>query len=1326
MNEFIYRFDTICQIHPNNTAISVDNEYQISYASLLLKAQQVAQQLKHYQIGPGHLVALNLNKSPEYIIALLGVWMAGAAFMPLDPSLPQARQDYYCEQAKPNLIINSDLNCTLLHIQTQYDKQLAYIIFTSGSTGLAKGVLISHKGIVNFLEQQIQLFQLTSTSRNFFYLSTQFDASISDIGTTLLSGASLCLSQKNSADLIAILQEQHISHIDLPPSVLSSLDYERMPESVQTIIIGGETCASTVVKKWAKKFRLINIYGPTEATVCTSMMVCTKDFEYGCIGNPIAGIEYLILDSDNKPAQHGELYIAGLGLALGYLGQEELNAAKFLTISNKQYYRTGDLVSCNHQGTYYYLGRIDRQVKIRGQLVEPEEIEAALYTHPAVQCAAVFIEETDGKKQIIAAVEAPTTTAAVLTYFLKSLLPTWLIPNRLYLLASLPKNTNGKIDYANIKTHTLIPATPAEHALTLQLQHIFQQVLKLTNLPAVHAHLINELGANSLDLINLIVQLEKNGLFCSIALLHHLPSIHDIANWFESNTEHASDGLSTSILKRECELNLQVAQTPLLTGATGFLGIHLLDELLKNTHHPINCLIRANSKEQALAKIQKTAHSFGISLVNNRLQIILGDLSQAQFGLSANQWNELATSTNHIYHCAAEVHMTKTFADLKPVNLEGTKEIARLARATTTQRLSYISTLSVFVASDQNTGICKENDTLATKKTIYGGYAQSKWAAEYFLRQTSLNLSIFRLGLITGHSVSGLSSEHDFLMQFIKGLNQLPTIPDGPWNTLYVDATPVDYAARAIIYLANNAPAQCYHIVNKQGFSLAGILKIMKKHPVSTHSNTASSELALCRLLPDSFDRFRTMDLFQATDIVFDQENTLKHLANTDIRCPVADDALLEKYCSFLEVSDSDAPCFSSGRKISGEPPNAPFSPGGRRVGDEGGVSRHNAAPPPSSPALLPPGEKGALRGSLQTLLPPGEKGALGGSLQTLLPLEQQGTLRASPPTPHPASGIGLVLGKFMPLHKGHELLLQFANNYVATLYVVVDNILEDPYCATKRCLWIQELLPHAQVFYLPKPNPQQPQEHPDFWEIWRSSLVQLLPQKPDYLFASEEYGSQLAEIVQAQFIPCDLKRELVPISASHIRQQPLTHWQYLSKPAKLFHLKRICIFGPESSGKTTLSQALAKHYQTQWVPEYARLFLETKLELKAEHMLQIAKGQSALEKSLAPSADKLLFCDTDPLATVLWNKWLFNQDDPALNQLALEHDYDLYLLLSPDLNWQADPVRFFPEQSQEFFNDCIQLLQTYKRRYVVISGKNEARLSTAITSIDEFLLCLE
>ncbi|MBI1216306.1 MAG: AAA family ATPase [Alphaproteobacteria bacterium] len=311
----------------------------------------------------------------------------------------------------------------------------------------------------------------------------------------------------------------------------------------------------------------------------------------------------------------------------------------------------------------------------------------------------------------------------------------------------------------------------------------------------------------------------------------------------------------------------------------------------------------------------------------------------------------------------------------------------------------------------------------------------------------------------------------------------------------------------------------------------------------------------------------------------------------------------------------------------------------------------------------------------------------------------------------------GMVLGKFMPLHRGHELLLNFAANFVDELYAVTD--WQEEIDGEKRCEWLRRTVPQAQVFYLETPMPQAPEDHPDFWNIWRSALLGAMPQKPDYVFASEQYGFKLAEVLGATFIPFDLKRESVGISATQIRGNVYDQWDYLSAAAKRDYLARVCVFGPESSGKSTLARQLAEHYKTTWVPEYARLFIKTKGDPAREDMIHIARGQAALEDAMAPAASRWLFCDTDPLATTVWSRWLFGESPEPLAALARERHYRLYLLTDARLPWKGDAVRYFPGKGDEFLADCVKTLESEGRAYALVEGSGAARLENAVAILE-------
>ena len=310
----------------------------------------------------------------------------------------------------------------------------------------------------------------------------------------------------------------------------------------------------------------------------------------------------------------------------------------------------------------------------------------------------------------------------------------------------------------------------------------------------------------------------------------------------------------------------------------------------------------------------------------------------------------------------------------------------------------------------------------------------------------------------------------------------------------------------------------------------------------------------------------------------------------------------------------------------------------------------------------------------------------------------------------------GVVLGKFLPPHNGHRYLIDFARHYADEVTVVVGTLAREPIAGKLRWNWMREMFPDCRVVHLTDENPQWPEEHPDFWEIWKASLERVVQRPIELLFASEDYGLRLAQELGAQFIPTNGCRQLIEVSGTAIRQHPLAHWEHIPLPVRPYFVKRISLFGPESTGKSTLTQRLAAHFETLWVPEYARGWLEPRQgQVQLDDMDIISRGQRASEEALARQANRRLFCDTDPSATLLWSQELFGTCPPQLRERVGR--YDLTLLCAPDVPWVADCVRYRPEDRQEFWQRCLDLLTREDRKVVHLRGDWEARWQQALAA---------
>lgn len=317
----------------------------------------------------------------------------------------------------------------------------------------------------------------------------------------------------------------------------------------------------------------------------------------------------------------------------------------------------------------------------------------------------------------------------------------------------------------------------------------------------------------------------------------------------------------------------------------------------------------------------------------------------------------------------------------------------------------------------------------------------------------------------------------------------------------------------------------------------------------------------------------------------------------------------------------------------------------------------------------------------------------------------------------------GLVIGKFMPPHLGHAHLFDFARQMCDELDIVVERIAGEPIDSALRVDWVRELAPGARVLHLDEHMPQQPEDHPDFWPLWRDTLLALLGQAPDLVFASETYGQRLARELGARFVPVDPGRAAVPISATRVRADPFEFWSFLPPPVRAHYTRRIAVVGPESAGKTTLSRQLTEALGGTWVPEYARTLLEHAEAPEADWpttLSLVARGQRAEEAALARQSTGVLVCDTDVLTTQIWWERLVGPPPGWLTELADAGAYTLTLLCAPDLAWEADPVRYLPEDQAWFFSRFETELARLGRRVEVIGGQD--RLAQALAAWERVL----
>jgi amino acid adenylation domain-containing protein/thioester reductase-like protein len=975
---FLDCFDAIVAKQPVRPAVVESGDVITSYQTLRDRARKLAAKLVDLGVRKEDPVAICVEKSADYLVAMLATWYAGAAFVPVDPTMPIERLQLIAKECALKfaivgsalrgkfeglsavLVDPADSGTANLDLIERTVSDLAYIIFTSGSTGLPKGVLVSHAGIVNFLTAQIEAFQFSAQSRSLFVLSTSFDASVSDIGCALMSGASLYIEPacalQPGPKFMQLIADRQISHIDLPPSMLKLLKAAESPKCLKTIIIGGEVCPAQVIREWAPRVNLVNVYGPTEATVCTSLGRCDADWDLPLIGRPLPNVEYLILSDDMQPCKKGtagELYIAGPGLARGYLNREDLNQKKFVFHNGKRLYRTGDQVVQLVNGDIQFIGRCDRQFKLRGMLIEPEEIEARLLEHPEISRCAVLkrkVNDSTERDVLVAFVTTREKSIAAneLRDHLNRSLPKWMIPQHFEFISPMPETVTGKVNMDALRQLPLAPISAQESdreldELQLQLVEVWKRVLGLT-VVSISDNFF-EIGGDSFAVLEAVVCADSKGIVLPPELLLKFPTIESLAPELsrldQSSLTDASVALSADFLRQDVALDadwkqllsqaklragtaVSSPQNVLLTGAAGFLGSRLLTELLARTDALVYCLVRAADEYAAKERVETAVANHGLVLTDQqtaRIIPLVGDLSKSNFGMTDDAWRKLSESVDTVFHCAAHVNMLLPYSALRASNVQSTQEMVRFLCAGRRKFLHYASTLSVFVATDQNQGVLFESDHLERTQLVYGGYAQTKWASEVFLRSVESAcgpVSHYRFGLITGDTRSGYSSETDFLNLFVKGLASLGCIP-AERTGAYVDITPIDFAAAAMAEIAlsdmDNGRAQTYHIANPVSLALDDLIEYMIGSGVrldqlsaddfmnrvagrSANAAESAAVLALCRCVSkdEQFNRLRTMDLFQATGVRFDMANTDAVLRHTTIRCPKPERGLIDTY----------------------------------------------------------------------------------------------------------------------------------------------------------------------------------------------------------------------------------------------------------------------------------------------------------------------------------------------------------------------------------------------------------------------------------------------
>lgn len=855
---------------PNETAIIFENS-SLSYNELNMKANQLAYYLRELGVTRNTTVGILINRSLEMLICMLAVLKSGGSYLPIDPSYPKNRIDYILTDSNVKIVltkeplkylistdsitINADLNnnsiyksqhtSNLTPVNTSSD--IAYMIYTSGSTGNPKGVMLTHRNVNNFIEATCSKinFEGTLVSVTTFC----FDIFVLESLLPLQKGLTIVLANEQEQNIPNLLNNICLKHnvkmLQTTPSRMSLLMSDNSLtclKHLKTIMLGGEPFPSKLLTelKSLSTADIYNMYGPTETTVWSSI----KDLSYTntiTIGKPFGNTQFYILDQNLNPLPigiPGQLYIGGEGVGKGYYNRNSLTQSKFIKnpfIDNSIIYNTGDIAKWNSEGEAICLGRSDFQVKVRGLRIELEEIENKILSFKNIKEAIVCVKNDSLNRQILCGyfISDDRISISELKNYISGFLPNYMIPNFLLQLSEFKYTPNGKIDRnslpePNSQKHTnkiILPETKTEKNISV----LFEKLLSIS--PISIDDNFFEIGGDSILALKLQIELLNRNINISYSDIFKHNSIRKLSDYIDklnnnnyntNNQENYDFTFINNLLQKNTETNLINLQKNnitgvLLTGATGFLGAHILSYLLDNTNAKIYCLLRPDpsiSVEQKL--LRRLNYYFGTkydSLLNTRFFIFNSDLTKNDLAISESERDLLINEVSHVINSAAIVKHFGDYSIFKETNIDIVQNLINFC-ITYNKKLIQISTTSVSGNSLFDLASQTENfssDVFFTETSLYIGqpldnvYVRSKFEAEKLILENMLshNLKalILRVGNITNRASDGKfqynSSENAFVNR-LKAFIYLKSIPEYLSNS-YIEFTPVDDLAEAIV-----------------------------------------------------------------------------------------------------------------------------------------------------------------------------------------------------------------------------------------------------------------------------------------------------------------------------------------------------------------------------------------------------------------------------------------------------------------------------------------------------------------------------------------------
>ena len=871
--------------NPNKIALVFQDEH-ISYKDLDEMSDYLAYYMNTIGVKNGENVAIFLDKSVGMVVSILAILKIHSAYLPIDISYPNERIEYILKDANVSTIItNSNLNTKNyeninyicidkldLYEKCKFDYlpsnvcDTAYVMYTSGSTGKPKGVIIEQKSILRLIKNP-NYINFGDDEHILQTGSIVFDACTFEIWGALLNNFSLYILPKedllDATFLSTYLVDNEITILWLTAALFNQLcDINAsMFKSVKYLLTGGDVLSVKHINKVMKfnpNLKVINGYGPTENTTFTCCFNIDKHYTSRIpIGFPISGTTCYVVSKSGmlQPiGVPGELWTGGLGVAKGYLNNPELTSKKFVPNpynSSDIVYKTGDLVKWLPDGSIDFIGRNDNQVKIRGFRVELNEITNTILNYSKVKNCTTVIQNINGTKFICSYLIAKESFyIEELKVFLAKTLPNYMIPSYFVFMDSLPITVNGKID----KSKLPLPEVRTNNQSSLKAsspieKEIFSAVKSLSsnkNL-SIDDNFFYDIGLDSLDAMKLCAKLYKYNI--NIQDISSFPTIKLLAKKIETNYNVSIfDNNLPNINIYNKVTNFDLSNI-LITGALGYLAMHLLKELLLNPSvKNVFCMVRNKSNANYKKRFEKMLYFyFGNTLdelVSQKVKVVCGDFTDEKFDMADSDFTYLTKNVTTAIHCGATVKHYGNFEKFNRTNVVGTKNIINFCNISGA-KMAHISTISVGGYCPKNLDLClTENDF--NIKQIFNNhvYMITKYLAEYevlkALNSKNIEGKIFRLGNIMPRFSDNVF-QHNFkdnaIFTKLQAIMQLKCMPES-YSNLMLDFSPVDLCAKSIIKLLELKDNQTvYHIYNNNVISLKNFLNLSKIN---------------CKIIPDS------------------------------------------------------------------------------------------------------------------------------------------------------------------------------------------------------------------------------------------------------------------------------------------------------------------------------------------------------------------------------------------------------------------------------------------------------------------------------------------